>query len=291
VAVDNLHLEVFHGEVFALLGPDGAGKTTTLRMLSGILTQDEGQARLWGLDTLGQTRQVKERLGYLPQSFGLYDDLTVAENIHFYADLSRVDRAERRQRLPELLAFAGLTPFQDRLASKLSGGMRQKLGLICTLVHQPRLLLLDEPTTGMDPVSRQEFWFILQELLKTDVTIFLATPDMDEAERAHRVGLMHQGRLLVAETPQALKEACVGELLELRTPDLRAARRILTGRSYLRQVLAMGDRIVLTVDRAETAVSLIEQTLRQAGITDVQISETEPGLEDLFVQIMCRLEG
>jgi len=291
VAVDHLNLEVFRGEVFALLGPDGAGKTTTLRMLSGILTQDEGQARLWGLDTLGQTRQVKERLGYLPQSFGLYDDLTVAENIHFYADLSRVDRAERRQRLPELLAFAGLTPFQDRLASKLSGGMRQKLGLICTLVHRPRLLLLDEPTTGMDPVSRQEFWFILQELLKTDVTIFLATPDMDEAERAHRVGLMHQGRLLVAETPQALKEACVGELLELRTPDLRAARRILTGRSYLRQVLAMGDRIVLTVDRAETAVSLIEQTLRQAGITDVQISETEPGLEDLFVQIMCRLEG
>jgi ABC-2 type transport system ATP-binding protein len=190
-----------------------------------------------------------------------------------------------------LLAFANLTPFQDRLAAKLSGGMRQKLGLICTLVHRPRLLLLDEPTSGMDPVSRQEFWFILHELLKTGVTIFLATPDMDEAERAHRVGLMHQGRLLVTESPQALKEAFAGELLELRTPDLRAARKILTGQPYLRQVLAMGDRIVLTVDRAELAVGLIEQTLRQAGVTAVQISETEPGLEDIFVQIIRRQEG
>jgi ABC-2 type transport system ATP-binding protein len=290
VAVEDLNLEVFEGEVFALLGPDGAGKTTTLRMLSGILPQDEGQARLWEFDTRRQTRQLRQHLGYLPQSFGLYDDLTVAENIHFYADLCRVDRGQRRQRLPELLAFAHLTPFQDRLAGKLSGGMRQKLGLICTLVHQPRLLLLDEPTSGMDPVSRQEFWLILHELLKTGVTIFLATPDMDEAERAHRVGLMHQGRLLMAATPQALKEAFTGELLELRTPDLRAARRILTGQSYLRQVLAMGDRIVLTVDRAEAALGLIEQTLRQAGVTGVRISGAEPGLEDIFVQTMGRQE-
>ena len=290
VAVDHLSLEVSRGEVFALLGPDGAGKTTTMRMLSGILPQDEGQARLWECDTLGQTRQLREHLGYLPQSFGLYDDLTVTENIHFYADLCRVNRAQRRQRLPELLAFANLTPFQDRLAGKLSGGMRQKLGLICTLVHQPPLLLLDEPTSGMDPVSRQEFWLILYALLKTGVTIFLATPDMDEAERAHRVGLMHQGRLLMTASPQALKEAFTGELLELRTPDLRAARRVLTGQPYLRQVLTMGDRIVLTVDRAETAVPLIEQTLRQAGITEVRMSDTEPGLEDIFVQTMRRQE-
>jgi ABC-2 type transport system ATP-binding protein len=291
VAVDGLNLEVFRGEVFALLGPDGAGKTTTIRMLSGILTHDDGEASLWGFDTVRQTRQMKERLGYLPQNFGLYDDLTVAENINFYADLCRVPREERRKRIPELLDFANLTPFQDRLAAKLSGGMRQKLGLISILVHRPRLLLLDEPTSGMDPVSRQEFWFILHELLKTDVTIFLATPDMDEAERAHRVGLMHQGRLLVSESPQALKEAFAGELLELRTPALRAVRKILTGQPYLRQVLAMGDRIVLTVDRAEAAVGLIEQTLREAGITDWQIAETEPGLEDLFVQITGRQEG
>jgi ABC-2 type transport system ATP-binding protein len=260
-------------------------------MLSGILAHDDGQARLWGFDTLRQARQLREHLGYLPQSFGLYDDLTVAENLVFYADLCRVPRSQQRQRMPELLAFANLTSFQDRLAGKLSGGMRQKLGLICTLVHRPRLLLLDEPTSGMDPVSRQEFWLILHELQKTDVTIFLATPDMDEAERAHRVGLMHQGRLLVAESPQALKEAFTGELLELRTPDLRAARKILTGQPYLRQALAMGDRMVLTVDRAAEAVSLIEQTLRDAGITAVQISETEPGLEDIFVQTMGRQEG
>jgi ABC-2 type transport system ATP-binding protein len=190
--------------------------------------------------------------------------------------------------MPELLAFANLTPFQDRLAGKLSGGMRQKLGLLCTLVHRPRLLLLDEPTSGMDPVSRQEFWLILHELLKTDITIFLATPDMDEAERAHRVGLMHQGRLLVTESPQALKDTFTGELLELRTPDLRAARKILTGQPYLRQALAMGDRMVLTVDRAAEAVGLIKQTLRDTGVTAVQISLTEPGLEDIFVQTMGR---
>jgi ABC-2 type transport system ATP-binding protein len=291
VAVDHFNLEVYRGEVFALLGPDGAGKTTTMRMLGGMLPQDEGRARLWGFDTLRQTRQLRARLGYLPQSFGLYDDLTVAENINFYADLCQVPRAQRRQRLPELLAFANLTPFQDRLAGKLSGGMRQKLSLICTLVHRPHLLLLDEPTSGMDPVSRQEFWLILHELLKTDVTIFLATPDMDEAERAHRVGLMHQGRLLVAESPQALKEAFTGELLELRTPNLRAARKILAGQPYLRQALTMGDRMVLAVDRAEAAAGLIAQTLRQAGIAAVQISETEPELEDIFVQILRRQEG
>jgi ABC-2 type transport system ATP-binding protein len=291
VAVDHLDLEVFQGEVFALLGPDGAGKTTTMRMLSGILPQDEGQVRIWEFDTRRQARQLRQRLGYLPQSFGLYDDLTVAENIHFYADLCRVSRTQRRQRTPELLAFADLTPFQDRQAGKLSGGMRQKLGLICTLVHQPRLLLLDEPTSGMDPVSRQEFWLILHELLKTGVTIFLATPDMDEAERAHRVGLMHQGRLLTAASPQALKEAFAGELLELRTPDLRAARRVLAGQPYLRQVLTMGGRIVLTVDRAEAAMDLVEETLRQAGVTGVRLSAAEPGLEDIFVQIMRRQEG
>jgi ABC-2 type transport system ATP-binding protein len=291
VAVDHLDLEGFRGEVFALLGPDGAGKTTTIRMLGGILEPDEGQARLWGFDTRRQTRQLREVLGYLPQSFGLYDDLTVAENINFYADLGRVSRAQRRQRLPELLGFANLTAFQDRLAANLSGGMRQKLGLICTLVNRPRLLLLDEPTSGMDPVSRQEFWHILHELLKTDVSIFLATADMDEAERAHRVGLMHQGRLLAAESPQALKGAFAGEVLELRTPDLRAARKILAGQPFLRQALSMGDRMVLTVDRAEEAAGLIEQTLREAGITDVQIAPTEPGLEDLFVQIMGRQEG
>jgi ABC-2 type transport system ATP-binding protein len=187
-----------------------------------------------------------------------------------------VDRAQQRQRTPELLAFANLTPFQDRQAGKLSGGMRQKLGLICTLVHQPRLLLLDEPTSGMDPVSRQEFWLILHELLNTGVTIFLATPDMDEAERAHRVGLMHQGRLLTAASPQALKEAFAGELLELRTPDLRAARRVLAGQPYLRQVLAMGDRIVLTVDRAEAAMGLVEDTLRQAGVTGCGFPRPNP---------------
>ena len=205
VAVDHLDLEVAYGEAFALVGPDAAGKTTTMRLLVGIMDPDEGRAEVLGFDTVKDSERLKEQIGYMPQRFGLYDDLTVAENIAFYADIYQVDRAARDRRLPELLGFSNLTPFTDRLARNLSGGMRQKLGLVCALIHTPRLLFLDEPTFGVDPVSRREFWEILYRLLGGGLTIFLSTAYMDEAERAHRVGLMHQGKLLVVDTPKAIK--------------------------------------------------------------------------------------
>jgi ABC-2 type transport system ATP-binding protein len=291
LAVDNFTLTVPRREVFALVGPDGAGKTTVMRLLVGIMDPDGGRAEVLGFDTVREAEQLKEHIGYMPQRFGLYDDLTVNENIAFYADLFRVAKQERRERLPELLRFADLTSFQDRLAANLSGGMRQKLGLVCALVHRPQVLFLDEPTFGVDPVSRREFWQILYELMKGGMTIFLSTAYMDEAERAHRVGLMHAGRLLTAEAPEAIKGAFQGELLELRATDLRMARAALQDEPLAVHVLAMGDRLMVTVKQAEEATGPLRQALLQAGMAEVEINRTEPGLEEVFVQIIRREEG
>ncbi|MEW6657168.1 MAG: ABC transporter ATP-binding protein [Thermodesulfobacteriota bacterium] len=291
VAVDDLSLTVAPGEAFALVGPDGAGKTTTIRLLCGIMDPDRGRARVLGFDTVKEAEPLKEQIGYMPQRFGLYDDLTVAENIAFYADIYRVPRAERRERVPELLAFSNLAPFQDRLAANLSGGMRQKLGLVCALIHTPRLLILDEPTFGVDPVSRREFWQILYELLRTGMTIFLSTAYMDEAERAHRVGLMHRGRLLVADTPGAIKATFQGELLEVRAEDQHRARKILAPLPQVRQVLPLGDRLMVTVDRGEDALAPLAQALEAGGLEGIRIASAEPALEELFVQIVRREEG
>jgi ABC-2 type transport system ATP-binding protein len=290
-AVDHLTLTVSPGEAFALVGPDAAGKTTTMRMLVGIMDPDEGRAEVLGFDTVSESEALKEHIGYMPQRFGLYDDLTVAENMAFYADIYRVDREEREQRLPELLGFSNLTPFQDRLARNLSGGMRQKLGLACALIHRPRLLCLDEPTFGVDPISRREFWEILYGLLGAGLTIFLSTAYMDEAERAHRVGLMHHGRLLVVDTPKAIKDSFQGELLEARASNLWTARKILSGNSLVRLSLAMGDRLMITVDDAAAAVRPLTEFLEQAGLTGVSMERANPDLEDLFVQIVRREEG
>jgi len=288
VAVDHLDLEVGPGEAFALVGPDGAGKTTTMRLLTGIMDPDEGAAQVLGFDTVKEGEDLKEQIGYMPQRFGLYDDLTVAENIAFYADIYQVPLVEREARLPELLSFSNLAPFTDRLAGNLSGGMRQKLGLVCALIHRPRLLFLDEPTFGVDPVSRREFWEILYRLLGQGLTIFLSTAYMDEAERAHRVGLLHRGRLLMADTPQAVKASFVGELLEVRASDLRAARRLLKGHPLVAGTLAMGDRLMVTVASAAQAAEPLAAALKDAGLQEVHLARAEPGLEEVFVQTVRR---
>jgi ABC-2 type transport system ATP-binding protein len=292
VAVDNLSLEVAQGEAFALVGPDGAGKTTTIRMLCGIMDPDAGRAQVLGFDTVKESERIKEQIGYMPQRFGLYDDLTVAENMAFYADVYRVSPAHRQARMPELLAFSRLTPFQSRLAGQLSGGMRQKLGLACALIHTPRLLFLDEPTFGVDAVSRREFWQILYQLLGTGMAIFLSTAYMDEAGRAHRVGLMHRGHLLVVDTLANIKARFRGELLEVRALDLHAAKRILAGQPLVQEILAMGDRLMVTVESAAAASGPIAETLKGvADLGEVSVSPAEPALEDLFVQLVRRQEG
>ncbi len=290
-AVDDLNLTLAPGESFALVGPDGAGKTTTIRLLCGIMDPEHGQARVLGYDTVNRSEDIKEHIGYMPQRFGLYEDLTVAENLAFYADIYRVPKGTRQTRVPELLGFANLAQFQDRLAGNLSGGMKQKLGLICTLVHRPEIIFLDEPTFGVDPVSRREFWQILHQLLVTGITIFLSTSYMDEAERAQRVGLLHRGRLLLADTPRAVKASFRGELLEARDGNLHKAKVRLQGQPLVQQLLLMGDRLMITVEESDKALGPLAQHLAEAGLQDITIKKAEPGLEDVFVQVISRAEG
>jgi ABC-2 type transport system ATP-binding protein len=204
-AVDHLTLEVWPGEIFGLVGPDGAGKTTTLRLLCGLLDPSEGRARVAGRDVARDPQGVKDRIGYMAQRFGLYADLTVEENMLFYADLFGITGNVRAELMPSLLRMTRMEPFRDRQAGRLSGGMKQKLALMCTLLHRPQILLLDEPTNGVDPVSRRDFWAILYQLLKDGITIFMTTAYLDEAERANRVGLMHHGRLIRCQPPEELK--------------------------------------------------------------------------------------
>ncbi len=213
-AVDRVDLSVAAGEIFGLVGPDGAGKTTTLRMLCSLLDPSEGSARVAGHDVVREPQAVKDCIGYMAQKFGLYQDLSVRENMNFYADLFGVLGAERADLAARLLRMTRMEPFQDRLAGRLSGGMKQKLALMCTLLHRPKILFLDEPTNGVDPVSRRDFWAILYQLLKDGITILMTTAYLDEAERCNRVGLMHRGRLIRCDTPDALKRAAGASSME-----------------------------------------------------------------------------
>jgi ABC-2 type transport system ATP-binding protein len=207
VAVDRLNLSIPRGEIFGLVGPDGAGKTTTLRMLCGLMDPTAGSARVAGHDVAKESQAVKDQIGYMAQRFGLYGDLTVDENMEFYADLFDITGAERARLSEELLGMTRMAPFRNRQAGRLSGGMKQKLALMCTLLHHPQILFLDEPTNGVDPVSRRDFWAILYQLLKDGITIFMTTAYLDEAERCNRVGLMHRGRLIRCEAPDEMKRS------------------------------------------------------------------------------------
>jgi ABC-2 type transport system ATP-binding protein len=213
-ALDRLSLEIPKGEIFGLVGPDGAGKTTTMRLLTGILTPSSGQAWIDGKDIVKDTEKIKENIAYMPQRFGLYGDLTVIENINFYADIYSVPAKKRIEQTERLLNFSNLTSFKNRFAKNLSGGMKQKLGLACALIHTPQVLFLDEPTNGVDPVSRRDFWQILYQLLKEKVTIFYSTAYLDEAERCKRVGLIHKGRLLRCDVPRNIKKEKNAKTLE-----------------------------------------------------------------------------
>lgn len=213
-AVNDLNIEIPEGEIFGLVGPDGAGKTTTMRLLTGILDPTSGEGWVYGRHIVKEAEVLKDNIAYMSQRFGLYEDLTVMENINFYADIYCVPEEERASKIEKLLGFSNLTPFKERLAGKLSGGMKQKLGLACALIHTPKVLFLDEPTNGVDPVSRRDFWRILHNLLKEKVTILYSTSYLDEAERCKRVGLIHKGKLLRCETPEAIKEEVGAKSLE-----------------------------------------------------------------------------
>ena len=285
-AVDRLSFDVHPGEIFGLVGPDGAGKTTAMRMLAGVLDADSGSATVAGCDVVRDPEGAKHHLSYMSQRFGLYEDLTVDENIRFYADLFGVTRKKREPRAAELLAAAGLSDFRKRLAGNLSGGMKQKLGLVCALIHTPKVILLDEPTNGVDPVSRRDFWRILYSLLAGGVAILTSTSYLDEAERCHRVGLLHQGRLLFCDTPDALKKKFPGEILAVHAPEPARARDLLAKSEAVRSALLVGDRVHLFVDSAERRLPELRACLEEAGAVYDSIQPVAPSIEDLFVSAL-----
>ena len=290
-AVDRLSFSVEEGEIFGLVGPDGAGKTTTMRLLTSTMDPTSGDAWVAGHHVMKEAEAVKEAIGYMSQRFGLYPDLTVLENIHFYADIYSDPKRGRADTIDELLAFSNLTPFKQRLAGNLSGGMKQKLGLACALIHTPKVLFLDEPTNGVDPVSRRDFWRILYRLLKEKVTIFVSTAYLDEAERCNRVALIHRGKLLAQGSPDEVKSLMQGTLLEVRSSSPRQAmqelRRQLSGLS----VGLFGDRVhVATPEPGETATE-IRRILVQAGHEVRSVRPIEPTLEDVFVSVIGHAPG
>jgi ABC-2 type transport system ATP-binding protein len=284
-AVTDLTFSIQRGVLFGLVGPDGAGKTTTLRMLSGVLAPDSGDATVAGASIRTDPERVKEMIGYMSQRFGLYEDLTVLENILFYADLYDVPRRERRERIAKLLGFSRLEPFRNRLAGALSGGMKQKLGLACALIHTPSVLLLDEPTNGVDPVSRRDFWHILYDLLRENVTIVVSTSYLDEAERCSRIGLMHGGRVIRQDTPQSIRSSYPLPVFEIWCGDVRRAGDILEGSQGVAGVSVYGDRLHVALRGREAAPQIMER-LRNADISVLDQREIMPSLEDVFISLV-----
>ena len=286
-AVRGIDLTIDRGELFGIVGPDGAGKTTLIRMLCGIVKPDEGSASILGFDLVTQLQEIKQRIGYLSQRFTLYPDLSVDENIEFFAEIHEVKDYKKRQE--ELLEFTRLTPFRTRLADKLSGGMKQKLALACTLVHTPEIIFLDEPTTGVDPVSRRDFWKILSELLKNGITIVMTTPYLDEAERSSRVALMNNGEILVADTPQNVKRRMKEKVMEIVTPDIHHAYDAIKRMPAAHEVQAFGDRlnVVLAADHNEDEV---RELLESEGIPITQMRTVQPSLENVFISLMKKEE-
>lgn len=278
-AIADLSLAVTRGEMFGLIGPDGAGKTTSIRLLCGLLRADAGGIRVLGVDPVAQHRQLTDRIGYLSQRFSLYGDLSIDENIAFFAEIHGMHRyASRRD---QLLEMTQLTPFRRRLADQLSGGMKQKLALACTLVHEPDLIVLDEPTTGVDPVSRREFWKLLSQFLATGITIVMSTPYLDEAERCAHVALLDRGRLLALDAPDALRASLPGTLFELRADDPRAAERVLRGRGFTGHVF--GDRLHVwtSTQGSQSSAALGHMVARL--LPSAHLRQIAPSLEDVYI--------
>jgi ABC-2 type transport system ATP-binding protein len=282
-AVDHLSFDVHAGEIFGLVGPDGAGKTTTLRMLAGIMPPDEGTASVAGFHVVHDSEKVKRHLSYMPQRFGLYEDLTVDENIRFYADLFGVNRTEREERSTSLLQAAGMKEFRRRLAGKLSGGMKQKLGLVCALIHHPKIILLDEPTTGVDPVSRRDFWRILYGLVSEGVAILISTAYLDEAERCHRVALLNQGKLLFCDTPNNLRAKLGKSVLSITSSEPRRLRAELESAVGISSLVLTGDGLHVVVDDGARRIPEFEARLKNACVPFNTIQQVTPTIEDLFV--------
>lgn len=283
-AVNDVSLTIAKGEIFSLVGPDGAGKTTAIRMMCGVLPPTSGSVEVLGLDVKRQRPEVKRHIGYLSQRFSLYQDLTIDENIDFFAEIHHVQ--DFRQRKQELLEMTRLTPFRERLAGRLSGGMKQKLALACTLVHAPDVIFLDEPTTGVDPVSRRDFWRILSGLLRTGITIVVSTPYLDEAERSSRVALMSGGSILQCDTPEAVRASFPRSVFEVVVDPVRQAAEKLAARLGSEHVQLFGDRLHVLLERhvgSADGTSRLQDLMLELGLQPTSVRATLPSLEDVFI--------
>ena len=289
-ALNQISMNMSNGERFGLIGPDGAGKTTLIRILCALLPFDSGTATVGGVSLKSNARRIRSSVGYMPQRFSLYSDLSVDENIRFYADLFGVSASERKHRVEELLAFSRLEPFLKRKAGKLSGGMKQKLALACTLIHQPTILFLDEPTTGVDPLSRDEFWKLLEQLNQKGITLIIATAYMEEASNCHHIALMADGEILEVDTPDNIRNKYPHPLFDVSTPHPFAAASALENTPGILSVQMFGSGIHVATDRAHGPPD-IRSKLNEEGITIEHIQPIEPGIEDVFVDRLSRLDG
>ena len=285
-AVDRLNLEVAPGEIFGLVGPDGAGKTTTLRLMCGLMAPDQGQVLIDGHDAARETDVVRDHIGYMAQRFGLYSDLTVDENMYFYADLFGITRRDRDALLPGLLQMTRMAPFRKRQAGRLSGGMKQKLALMCTLLHKPRVLFLDEPTNGVDPVSRRDFWEILYQLVRDGLTVFVTTAYLDEAERCDRVGLLHNGRMIRCDAPASFKSRTEEACYRVDCPDRRAARAFLKTIDGVASAEPFGADLHLFLSPSITSPEALAAALDAQGLGPAAFTPIEPSLEDVFILLI-----
>jgi ABC-2 type transport system ATP-binding protein len=291
-ALDSISLEVKRGETFGLIGPDGAGKSTATRVILGLLKRDGGRSSVLGYDSMHDVYEIRERSGYIAQQFTLPADMTVLENMRFFADLHGITRNQQKTSIAELLKFAGLTEFTSRPAGRLSGGMKKKLALACSLIHQPQVVLLDEPTLGVDPVSRREFWNLLGNLrVEKGLTIFVCTPYMDEAERCNQVGLIYKGRLIALDKPAGIKQMVPGRLLEFKPAKFVPARDLVTGMPGILEVQTYGAMLHLFVDEIERRRIQIEKALTAQGIAWSGMRVIEPRMEEAFISLVTRQEA
>lgn len=298
LAVSNLTVNISAGEIYGLVGPDGAGKTTTLRLLCGALKSDDGEITIAGFDIPDHVEQARSQIGYLPQRFSLYEELTVMENIRFFAEVRGLSSQEWRPRCMEILKFVGLDHYINRRAGQLSGGMKQKLGLAAALVHQPKVLLLDEPTTGVDPVTRQDFWRLILQLvslknissnsIKEPVAVLVSTPYMDEAARCSKVGFMTNGKLIIEGPPEDLRKKLIGRILEIQGNNLSLIRQIAKADSDVEDAQLFGDRIHIRIKRGSSkgVISRLDEECRRQGVEISRIKETSPQLEDYFIYLL-----
>lgn len=289
-AVDALNLSIQPGRLFGLVGPDGAGKTTTLRLLAGLLNLSDGSATVAGFDLASQPEAIKPHIGYMAQQFSMYAELSVLENLKFFAEIFDVKHADLAARTERLLSFAGLTEFKNRRAANLSGGMQKKLALACTLIHHPEILLLDEPTTGVDPISRREFWDILTELYLDGTTIVVSTPYMDEADRCSRVGLMYSGRMVICDTPQRIRDRLKGEVIELQPEDWRKTQENTLDLPGVLEVQTYGESLHLLVDSGEKRLPQIEKALKKKKIAYRSIRLAPARMEEAFISLIRKME-